>query len=1005
MMKRYLCLALAIIFCLTGIPVFALTDEDMAEYGHFDIVDYYVPNEKETGYDVIRYAKESSTYTDLSDADARKVSVLSALGLADAFGEGDTFRPDEVITRGEFAALTVALVKADSYPKDERIHFTDVPSDHPHFDAVTAAAAYGIIGGYSDGTFRPDDAIVYEDAVSLLLKALGYRVAAELDGGWSIGYMTTANRIGLIKGVSAQTTAFLTRGEVARILYNALDCPIFRGVSYGDLVRYEADEDRTVLAEYHDTYTVKDYVNATFVSALAGYSPTNTTHIRIGNESYSVAAKAYAEYLGYYVEAYYRDEEKGTKEILYLAPEENTEKLVIKAEDITNFNDLTYYYGTKSKARIDPNHSLIINGVRIAEYDNSTFIPENGDVILLSRKGTTYDTVLINTYHSFLLKSTVTDRDGYVVFEPQYSQPSFRIDVNGNDKQAFSVYMDDKKLDYYAEPRDIYNADGIMIHQLVIPELPVYSVFNIFADKYDTVRGVKVPAKDASFVKIVISTQTAVGSAAAFSEEEITLSNGEEGTETTYPLSPENQLDLHKTDYTLGLEGTFYFDYDGRIFAWTNTTGGDQYIMGEDGKKILVTESNLTVGLVYGYLIKTNQTGGLGNVLQAKILDMDGTINIYPFAKKVIVNGEPFSDPDVIEGKLSEAARLANPTFTISQLFKYQLNSSGQIREVQTLLQSIGLPEDAEEDHLRREHERAEFTSRSEWGWILWPSSGPYAKLPLYNGEARQFFKVPSVETFEEEDYSTPAEWYPNNTAKTVEVYDCDEVLVPNVVVEYADPIGIYDYPYVMVQRVTKGVDEEGNAVDILYFAGLAGDPVLDNPYTIEERRRNPGEEQNTLGGTAKFYAKEEGLFDGLACGDLIKIYGKNRYISNWEMVLSLEDAKNFDLSKYPTALPAREKWNMYEVYSVIEARKRILMVQRGKLTSDGKREYQQLNPFEGTLGVILYDASGREPEVTYWSNAQLLDQARQVGNEKASRVYIWETNVTMKLLVGYIGL
>ena len=61
---------------LINISAFAAATDDTPIY---EIVDYYVPKEKETGYDDIRYAEETQKYSDVSEGDNRTINILSAL--------------------------------------------------------------------------------------------------------------------------------------------------------------------------------------------------------------------------------------------------------------------------------------------------------------------------------------------------------------------------------------------------------------------------------------------------------------------------------------------------------------------------------------------------------------------------------------------------------------------------------------------------------------------------------------------------------------------------------------------------------------------------------------------------------------------------------------------------------------------------------------------------------------------------------------------------------------
>ena len=55
--------------------------------------------------------------------------------------------------------------------------------------------------------------------------------------------------------------------------------------------------------------------------------------------------------------------------------------------------------------------------------------------------------------------------------------------------------------------------------------------------------------------------------------------------------------------------------------------------------------------------------------------------------------------------------------------------------------------------------------------------------------------------------------------------------------------------------------------------------------------------------------------------------------------------------------------------------------------------------------GGFVYDARGREPKVSALFSTNVMDAAINSGNEKASKVYIWESSTVTKLIVVYIGL
>lgn len=84
--------------------------------------------------------------------------------------------------------------------------------------ALSYANGKGIIEGYGDGKFGPSDGITYQNALTMVVRTLGYQ---GLDWPW--GYIQKAVSLGLTEGITdVAYTDVLTRGEVAQIIYNAL---------------------------------------------------------------------------------------------------------------------------------------------------------------------------------------------------------------------------------------------------------------------------------------------------------------------------------------------------------------------------------------------------------------------------------------------------------------------------------------------------------------------------------------------------------------------------------------------------------------------------------------------------------------------------------------------------------------------------------------------------------------------------------------------------------------
>lgn len=98
------------------------------------------------------------------------IRTLTSEGIVDGYEDG-TFRPGCMITRAEFVAMAIRFSGAS--PGGTGRQFEDVPQTHWAADYIQAAADAGIIFGYVNGTFRPDQYITRAEAVTVLNRVSG----------------------------------------------------------------------------------------------------------------------------------------------------------------------------------------------------------------------------------------------------------------------------------------------------------------------------------------------------------------------------------------------------------------------------------------------------------------------------------------------------------------------------------------------------------------------------------------------------------------------------------------------------------------------------------------------------------------------------------------------------------------------------------------------------------------------------------------------------------------
>ena len=181
-------------------------------------------------------AATGSAFTDIYNTDvARAAETLRLLGIVSGTG-GTSFSPDRALTRAEFCKLAVELMgNGDKVASQmNRTVFQDVPSTHwaRGYIAVatqgtttgsgdTAVTTPGIIRGDAYGNFNPDRAITYGEAVTILVRILGY---GDSDVGmvWPDGYLAKADELEITEGLNLTANDTITRGQATLMMENLL---------------------------------------------------------------------------------------------------------------------------------------------------------------------------------------------------------------------------------------------------------------------------------------------------------------------------------------------------------------------------------------------------------------------------------------------------------------------------------------------------------------------------------------------------------------------------------------------------------------------------------------------------------------------------------------------------------------------------------------------------------------------------------------------------------------
>lgn len=118
-------------------------------------------------------SEKQNTFTDV-DADFwayDAICSMSEKGIISGFEDG-SFRPEQSITRAEFAKI---IIGNESVSLETVAEFIDVAKDKWYYDKVMAAASIGIINGVGDEKFLPEENITREEAAVIMKRYADYK--------------------------------------------------------------------------------------------------------------------------------------------------------------------------------------------------------------------------------------------------------------------------------------------------------------------------------------------------------------------------------------------------------------------------------------------------------------------------------------------------------------------------------------------------------------------------------------------------------------------------------------------------------------------------------------------------------------------------------------------------------------------------------------------------------------------------------------------------------------
>nr|WP_106784755.1 5'-nucleotidase C-terminal domain-containing protein [Lysinibacillus timonensis] len=101
------------------------------------------------------------------------ISELAKSGVLNGYADG-TFKPENEITRGQAAVILANILKLDVVNVSDP-NYTDVPATHDYYGAIAALKDADIINGYADQSFKPNEPVTRAQMASIISKAFNLK--------------------------------------------------------------------------------------------------------------------------------------------------------------------------------------------------------------------------------------------------------------------------------------------------------------------------------------------------------------------------------------------------------------------------------------------------------------------------------------------------------------------------------------------------------------------------------------------------------------------------------------------------------------------------------------------------------------------------------------------------------------------------------------------------------------------------------------------------------------
>ncbi len=563
----------------------------------------------------------SKPYVDSKDEEEyRMANKLVHLGLMEAAGEN---------TFGYETPLTVE----DALKAASRMQGLDFESQVKK-DA-TSETQYFRQFGYNKaddfGKYVATDPITAEDFCGLILGVLGWNEVIKAKG---TTVMKQAQSLKLFSGMTAPSaSAFVTRGQAAQILENALDSKYLMVSAVTDKGGYEYDviKDESIIRQFDDVYKTEGVVDHSYITALSsGKSGVDMTDVVIDGNVYNMGNTDIMYCVGKRVDFWFKyDKDTNERTILYYEEPEGQSTHVTSEQLIKIGMSEAQYEDNKGKIKTVKFKSavpVIYNGSFAKGYTTVSGLIGNlskfkGSITFVSNDGDkNADIIIIESYKSVIFKS-FNENEGFIL-----DADGRRYDLKNGSKQYMYTSF---KEDGSATDMDVVSKGTV---------LDIATTYGTSGTAYNT---------------IIVCDGSVYGEVTHIQSDYVTIDGFE------YRLSPElidDSLIANNAKVEAGAVGTFRTDSFGYIRSF------------ESGEKlmaaIIVDYDTVSDAFESEFLIKLYTSEG-------KLITSNGAKNIY-------VDGNKFDSPSALKDYLDKNAVKGSVAI-------YRLNGKKELNMLDTI--------------------------------------------------------------------------------------------------------------------------------------------------------------------------------------------------------------------------------------------------------------------------------------------------------------------------------